>query len=201
MDDELNIPLDLPEGMDLSSEGSNGNGRAYKPFNPAKPRQHSLQTLRDRHMQILRLSSVGMKGTDIAEALHISPVTVYNTLSSQLGKEYIAKLREDMDEEALLVTRTLVTLGPKAVKHWDKVLSLEDGDVKDRNIAAKEVMTHIHKVITESSSETIHGQKFDPNEIKEVRERAKERRDAAIARGDIQEAVVVDTDSEDTDKS
>lgn len=82
---------------------------------------HDIKQLWQRSHEILGLALQGMKNTEIAKILNISPVTVSNTLNSSLGREKLAGMREERDEHYVKVSQHVKDLTLKALDTYHKL--------------------------------------------------------------------------------
>src|SRR3972149_5592524 len=85
--------------------------------NRRSDREHTydIKQLWQRSHEILGLALQGMKQTEIAKILNISPVTVSNTLNSTLGKEKLSVMRGERDEHYIQVSEEIKKLTIKAL--------------------------------------------------------------------------------------
>lgn len=153
---------------------------------------YNIKKLRDRNMQVLRLTATGMKQKDVAEIVGVSPITVSNTINSDLGQAYLERLREEIDATAIQVARDMVRLGQKAVDHYRRVLDMEEGKTSDRNYVATQVVSFINRQAV-GSTEGSSRREFSQSEIEAIKARVAQRREEAIARGDLIEATVIES--------
>jgi DNA-binding CsgD family transcriptional regulator len=83
---------------------------------------YDIKNLWARHHEILNLHSMGYKGSEIAEMLGISPVTVSIALNSTLGKERTAELRAIRNGEVEQRLEQVRILTDKALALYHGVL-------------------------------------------------------------------------------
>ena len=81
-----------------------------------------IKQLWSRQKEIIRLDSLGYKGSDIASMLNIDPATVSNCLNSTLGKEAKENIRalRDLEYEDLL--DDVIELTKKSMKVYEEIL-------------------------------------------------------------------------------
>ena len=83
---------------------------------------YDIKQLWQRSHEILGLALGGMKQVEIAKVLNISPVTVSNTLNSTLGKEKLAKMRGERDEEYIGINEKVKELTIRALDVYKELL-------------------------------------------------------------------------------
>ena len=83
---------------------------------------YDIKQLWQRSHEILGLALGGMKQVDIAKVLDISPVTVSNTLNSTLGKEKLAKMRGERDEEYIGINEKVKELTIRALDVYEELM-------------------------------------------------------------------------------
>jgi DNA-binding CsgD family transcriptional regulator len=88
---------------------------------------YDIKSLWQRSHEIVALAVRGLKQTEIAEILEITPQTVSNTLNSELGKQKLAVMRRGRDEEALKVSERIEYLTQKALDVYEKIFENKDG--------------------------------------------------------------------------
>lgn len=89
---------------------------------------HDIKQLWQRSHEILGLALQGMKQTEIAKVLNISPVTVSNTLNSTLGKEKLSVMRGERDEHYVKVNEEIKKLTIKALNTYHKLFDTPSVD-------------------------------------------------------------------------
>jgi predicted transcriptional regulator len=101
---------------------------------PNERKVYNIKQLWQRNHEIVNLSAMGWKDSDIAEILNITVATVSNTLNSDLGKAKLAEVRFGRDEEAKKTTERIRVLTNKALDTYDEIFSAEDETIplKDR---------------------------------------------------------------------
>ena len=72
-----------------------------------------------RSHEILALAVRGLKGTQIAELLNISPQTVSNTLNSDLGQRKLSIMRRTRDDAAVQVSERIAVLTERALDTYE----------------------------------------------------------------------------------
>lgn len=94
---------------------------------------HERKTFEVQHMwqihhEIVRMRILGMKGTDIAEALDVSPAMVNYTLNSVVVKDKLSVMQGARDADTIEVAKEIAKMFPKALKIYDKILDEEGND-------------------------------------------------------------------------
>jgi len=121
-------------------------------------RQANIKQLWQRSHEILGLALQGMKNSEIAELLNITPVTVSNTLNSDLGKQKLARMREGRDEEYVQINEKVKELTHKALDIYNEIFTSPSVDAKLKKETADTVTLDIAgmraptKIDTRSSS-------------------------------------------------
>ena len=88
-----------------------------------------IKQLWQRSHEIVTLAVRGFKNTEIAEILNINPVTVSNTLNSELGELKLADLRLERDIETKKVTEKVRVLTNKALNVYHEIFDDESGEI------------------------------------------------------------------------
>lgn len=83
---------------------------------------YNIKQLWQRSHEIIGLALQGLKYTEIADILGITPQTVSNTLNSDLGKEKLATLRERRDDEVVNVLGEIERLRKKALQVYEDII-------------------------------------------------------------------------------
>ena len=88
---------------------------------------HDIKQLWQRTHEILDMILTGMKGSEVARILGISPVTVSNAINSTLGRQKLAKMREERDGEFIKLNEEVRELTEKALATYHEVFDDESG--------------------------------------------------------------------------
>lgn len=104
---------------------------------------HDIKQLWQRQHEILGLALQGMKQTEIAKILNITPATVSNCLNSTLGKEKLSGLRGERDEHYVQLSEEIKKLTMKAVNTYHKLFDGPSVDDKLKKETADTVMLDI----------------------------------------------------------
>ena len=91
---------------------------------PEDRKTHNVKQLWQRSHEIVNLSLRGLKQTQIAELLEITPQTVSNILNSDLGMQKLSGMRRTRDEEAVHVSERIADLTEKALDVYNKIFDL-----------------------------------------------------------------------------
>ena len=82
---------------------------------------YDIKQLWQRSHEIVALALSGLKQKEIASILNISPVTVSNTLNSQLGQEKLSNMRKERDGVAVDFSKEMTALVTKAIKTYHDI--------------------------------------------------------------------------------
>lgn len=88
---------------------------------------HDIKSLWQRSHEILALAVRGLKQTEIAEILNITPQTVSNTLNSELGQRKLSIMRRTRDEAAVETQNRITVLAEQALDVYQQIFENEDG--------------------------------------------------------------------------
>ena len=98
-------------GNEIRDGRRKGSTRAFDP-----------KELHQRNHEILNLHSCGMKNTQIAQALDVTPQTVSNTVNSSLGQEKLTIMRGAKDHKALAIMDRIEQMADKALNTLEYIL-------------------------------------------------------------------------------
>jgi len=138
--------------------------------NPDKPRD--IKQLWSRSHEILRLDSLGYKGSEIAKILNISQQTVSKTLTSTLGQIKKSELRRARDDEYEELREEILKLTKKSLEVYNQILEKEDEPTKLKKDTADTVVLELSglRVPTRVDSRMMH-MNVTPEEIEEFKRR------------------------------
>lgn len=141
---------------------------------------YNIKQLWQRSHEILALALRGFKGKEIAEILGISPVTVSNTLNSELGMKKLSALRAARDEGAIDVSKRINELAEKALQVYEDIFDNESTSYELKKKTADTVLMDIggHRAPTKIDSRSINVT-ATPEEIEEFKRRGIEAMRAA----------------------
>ncbi len=92
-------------------------------FEPSpKTTTYDLQKLRGIHNEILRMHLLGVKNSDIARDLDVTPQMVCYTVKSELGQERIKDLNGLADDDAIDIKAKIIETLPDSVELLKKVM-------------------------------------------------------------------------------
>lgn len=150
--------------------------------------------------EIINLAARGFKYKQIAEILNVHPVTVSNTLNSDLGKMKLSQVRLERDEEAKKVSEKIRVLTNKALQTYHEIFDDNSGQtsLKDKKAVADTVLLELSglRAPTRIQSHNI-STVLTKDEIKELRERGIK---AAQDAGFVVDAEVIDEESTRVDE-
>lgn len=143
---------------------------------------YDIKQLWQRSHEILALAVRGLKGTDIAELLNITPQTVSNTLNSDLGQRKLSVMRRTRDDAAIEVSDRIAVLTERALDTYEEIFDDDVATVEQKRKTADTVMLELsgHRV-----PQRIQSQSFNTvatlEEIEKFKERGlKAQRDAGM---------------------
>ena len=110
---------------------------------PEERKSYNIKQLWQRNHEIINLSVRGFKHSDIAKILNIDPVTVSQTVNSDLGKHKISELRRSRDEEAKVVCEKIRVLTDKALETYHEIFDSDHATLKDKKAVADTVILEL----------------------------------------------------------
>ena len=124
---------------------------------PEARKTYNIQQLWQRTHEIIALTLLGMKETEVAKTLNIHPQTVSNTINSDLGKKKLSELREERDKDFTKVSKEVSKLFPIAMKTYERILEGEEKS-KLQKETADTILMDIggYRAPTKLSSESVH---------------------------------------------
>lgn len=161
------------------------NGRSLYGFRFTSPdrrrvpieekRSYTPKQLWQRSHEILNMTLLGHKVTDIAEKLGITRYAVSAVINSKLGMEKLAEMREERDKDVIDVAKEVEKLYPKAVEVYQNILNSEDASLSMKKRVADTVLMDIggHRAPTKMQGQFAHAH-VTSDEIKQLRERGKQ---------------------------
>jgi hypothetical protein len=145
-------------------------------------RKSSPKSLRSLNHEILRLSLLGWKGTEIAKHLGITPITVSNTLNSPKGRAVLIGMNQARAERTVDIAEDMRIFAPKALDVWKECIADPEG-VVPMPVRAREAREFLgvcgYVKPQRVESHTVHTH-LTLEEIQELKEKARAR---AIASG------------------
>lgn len=137
---------------------------------------YDIKALWQRNHEILALAVRGLKQTEIAEILDITPQTVSNTLNSDLGRHKLSVMRRTRDEAAVEVSNRISYLAEKALDVYEKIFEDENDMIpfELQKKTADTVMLELsgHRVPTKIQAHSVHTV-ASIEEIEQLKERGK----------------------------
>lgn len=91
-------------------------------------RSFTVSKMWDVHHEIARLNSLGMKGSEIAKQLGVTPVMVSYTLNSPVVQDKVAILRASRDADTVDLMRRVHNFAPKCLDLLERVISGKEQD-------------------------------------------------------------------------
>ena len=137
-------------------------------------RKFEIKQLWQRSHEIINLAARGLKNTDIAEIMGVSPWCVSATLNSRLGQLKLSELREARDEEAKKTVEKIRILTNKAINTYNEIFDDKTGaaSLKDKKSVADTVLLELSglRVPTKIQSHSLHTQ-LSAEELERFRSR------------------------------
>jgi len=133
---------------------------------------YDIKQLWQRSHEIVALALQGLKQTEIASILNVSPVTVSNTLNSQLGMEKLSAMREERDDEAVKFNKEVIKLRDKAIKVYHDLFDNPTISPNLKKATADTIVMDIagHRAPTRIDSRSVH-MTATPEEIESFKQR------------------------------
>lgn len=141
---------------------------------------YDIKQLWQRSHEILALAVRGLKGTQIAELLDISPQTVSNTLNSDLGQRKLSVMRRSRDDAAVEVSERIAVLTERALDTYEEIFDDDVATVDQKRKTADVVMLELsgYRVPTKVQSQSFSAV-ATLQEIEEFKKRGLEAQRAA----------------------
>lgn len=157
-------------------------------------KNYNIKQLWQRSHEIINLAAQGFKQAQIAEILNVHPVTVSNTLNSDLGQHKMAELRRLKDEDAKITVEKIRVLRDKALQVYHEVFDDVSGEtnLKDKARLADTVILELSGLRVPTKVQSTHvSTTLTVEELKEFKKRGLE-----AAR---QSGLIIDTVCENDD--
>jgi DNA-binding CsgD family transcriptional regulator len=127
---------------------------------PGERKTYEIKALWQRNHEIVNLSALGYKGTEIADILGIHPQTVSNTLNSELGQLKTSDIRQSRDKEVKMVQEKIRVLTNKALDVYHTIFDDDSGQVtlKDKKETADTIVLELSglRAPTRIQSQSVH---------------------------------------------
>lgn len=135
---------------------------------------YQIKQLWQRTHEILRLSLLGYKSTQIAELLGIHKVTVAQTLNSDIAMRKMSAMRLARDQEAIDVASEVAKLYPKAIKVYEDIMENEQAGLSLKKEVADTILMDIggHRAPAQIQGQIAHAH-LVKSEIEGIKERGK----------------------------
>lgn len=158
-------------------------------FNIPAKSSTTLQSLKQRHYEMISLHVLGAKNKDIAEALNVTPQNVSDVLNSPLAQRRVRAIREERDSNYADIQKRIQEIQPLAVDIMEQAMISEDAPWATRKSAAKDMLEMGgHKAPDKRPVETI-----TPEQLSQIKDKA----DAVEAQEqEFAEAEVIEESSE-----
>lgn len=85
----------------------------------------NIKQMWQRTYEIIGMVAAGMKHTEVAKVLGITPATVSNAVNSDLGMKRLSELRTERDEKYKDVAERIALLTQRALDIYEEVLEAE----------------------------------------------------------------------------
>lgn len=103
-------------------------------------RKYQIQNIWNQHHEIMRLSLVGWKGSEIARHLNISEAMVTYTLNSEIVRRQMSVMQGARDADSLDIAIELKRLAPICIAKLEEVLRDENSQARLRVDVAKDIL-------------------------------------------------------------
>lgn len=137
-------------------------------------KRYEVKALWQRQHEIINLAARGMKQTEIADILNITPACVSDTLNSQLGQMKLSEIRKARDDDAKKFNEKIRVLTNKALNKYHEIFDNEDGNatVEQQRRVADTVLLELSglRAPTRVQSESI-SYRLTPEEFREFLKR------------------------------
>lgn len=133
--------------------------------------KYTVETIWDRHREIMRLAVQGMKQTDIAAEMGISEVMVSYTLNSPIVKQQMDVMRGARDIDAIDVAKRIQEVAPQALTVLEGLLTTANDAIKFRtatDILDRAGHAAVKTIRTQNTS--IH---LNSEDIEDIKQRAR----------------------------
>lgn len=151
---------------------------------PAKDRDsvssYNVKKLWDKHKRVLRRIALGHKNKDIAEELNMAPATVSYIRNSDLGREKLEELHEEMDERTMDIEERMQEIAPKALDVLEDIIKGNseafDEDrvpLKQRRMVASDILEKAGHVAPSKVDKQVE-HRITSDELQEIKQRAEE---------------------------
>lgn len=94
---------------------------------PSNNRKYEIQSLQERHREILRRLALGQAPKEIATSLSITPQVVHYVKNSHIGKRELGLIQGARTADAIEVTNQIQELAPEALDTLESLM----GDEKE----------------------------------------------------------------------
>ena len=106
---------------------------------------YQLKELKAKHREVIRLAASGMKYTEIAEELKLTPTAVSYIVRGELGQAHLEGIEERADIDAIDVRAEIARVAPRAVEFLRKIVEGSVGELegispKDRMKASQDML-------------------------------------------------------------
>ena len=121
------------------------------------PRKANIKQLWQSSHEIIALAVQGHKQADIARILGISPVTVSNTLNSELGMQKLSEMRRERDKGVIDVSKRAAELAAKAMQVYEQIFDDEAVDLDLKKKTADTIVMDIcgHRAATKIDKRSV----------------------------------------------
>lgn len=137
-------------------------------FNIPAKRSTTLQSLKQRHYEMISLHVIGAKNVDIAEALNVTAQNVSDVLNSPLAQRRIRAIRQERDSNYSDIQKRIQEIQPLAVDIMEQAMVSEEVPWSTRKSAAKDMLEMGgHKAPDKRPVETI-----TPEQLSKIKEKA-----------------------------
>lgn len=127
LDEAVQESYDSVQEESVVQANQHGNGfpdeEVYSPAESEASGSYEPQKLNARHREIIRLHTLGYKGTEIAQVVGCTPQLVYMTVNSPLGQSFLSEIEDARDSSVQDVRERLQEMSPLAAEVMLDVLN------------------------------------------------------------------------------
>lgn len=156
---------------------------------PSNNRKYQIQSLQERHREILRMLSLGQSAKDISQSLGITTAVVHYVKNSHLGKRELSLMQGARNGSAIDISNQIQELAPEALETLEMLM--RDEEESPDTLRAKIAMDVLdragHGAVRKQVS--LH-QNLSKEDIDNIKQRAK---DIGEDIGLVVDAEIIDT--------
>jgi len=165
---------------------------------PSGKRTFTVTELQRSHREILRLAVTGMKGTDIARVLGVSPAMVYYTLDSPVVERRLEEMQSAKDIEAVDIGKRIQEIARDAIEVMGTIIADTTSDMSLRSKVSIDILDRAgFGAVKKQRIEGIHAY-LSRQDIEDIKSASKERLqiEGGNGDGDVLDLETVDTEAD-----